>query len=811
MISSEADVTLYLYQERIKTLIQSGRSVVLQAPTGAGKTRAALAPFVEGFFDFPPETFPRKCIYVVPMRVLANQFEREYREYAESYERIHRRKINITIQTGERPDDRKFEGDLIFCTIDQFLSSYLTIPYSLPRRWANLNAGALTGAYVVCDEFHLLDPDSTLPSTLYALKQLRHLAPVLVMTATFSREMLSALAQHLGAETLVLQPEEARAIELRDGATMPRQRLWSVAKSSLTAEAVLATHQVRSLALCNTVQRAQTLYQELQDLIEQEDKPIKVLLLHSRFLQTDRQRIEAALREHFGKGADKSGSWIAVATQAIEVGVDITCETLHTELAPASALIQRAGRCARFPGEQGAVWVYPVENYSPYGREASDTGPDSAWVKEMKAVWEWLQAHDGAVLDFAGEQELVNAVATPRDRLVLAGVRDGAPARAEAIHRVLGGDSRDPRLLVRDADSRLVLIHEVPETLLVNPYGATGFSIQSITLYGMVKGWLEREGEFPWRVMKLEETPPDKTGRGEEEGSIYRWLPVASPEDVSGARVLIVHPALAGYSPDVGFLADRSVGQFRSNLLPEADKVTWEGTHYRLESYAEHARRVLAALADIALPELCYAAPALERAAGWPVGSVMRAAWLACLFHDVGKLSVGWQAWARAYQKQIGHPVMANFAAAHTDSEPGNARHKAALKAISGRYPKPNHAAESALAVGPVLVEALGRENQALVCAALTAIARHHTPFVNEGQKYELEAQAGRHLTEAAQHLPEALRQGLDLRLVKMKGNSSKITAIQPDDLWGWLAYLLLARALRRADQEGTARGARGE
>ncbi|MCB0064117.1 MAG: DEAD/DEAH box helicase, partial [Caldilineaceae bacterium] len=44
-------VALYPYQERVKELISQGRSVILQAPTGAGKTRAALAPYIEAFFD----------------------------------------------------------------------------------------------------------------------------------------------------------------------------------------------------------------------------------------------------------------------------------------------------------------------------------------------------------------------------------------------------------------------------------------------------------------------------------------------------------------------------------------------------------------------------------------------------------------------------------------------------------------------------------------------------------------------------------------------------------------------------------------
>ena len=128
-------MALYPYQEHVKQLLLSGKSVILQAPTGAGKTRAALAPYIEAFFDLPPDEFPRKCIYSVPMRVLANQFAKDYTEYAASFERKFKRKLKVSIQTGDQPDDRRFEGDLIFCTIDQFLSSYLTMPYSLPTAW----------------------------------------------------------------------------------------------------------------------------------------------------------------------------------------------------------------------------------------------------------------------------------------------------------------------------------------------------------------------------------------------------------------------------------------------------------------------------------------------------------------------------------------------------------------------------------------------------------------------------------------------------------------------------------------------------
>jgi len=257
-------VELYPYQEKVKALLHAGRSVILQAPTGSGKTRAALAPFIEAFLDLPPGAFPRQCLYAVPMRVLATQFEHEYRHLAESYKRRFDRRLDVRIQTGERPEDPELMGDLVFATLDQVLSSALGVPYSLSLGKANVNVGAVLGSYLVLDEFHLFPPQAQ-QATLQLLRLFGRLSPFILMTATFSEAMLREIAALLDAQPVLVPPEEVTQIETRQGECPRKARCFFRRERTLQAEDVLETHDRRSLAVCNTVDRAIELYRVLVD------------------------------------------------------------------------------------------------------------------------------------------------------------------------------------------------------------------------------------------------------------------------------------------------------------------------------------------------------------------------------------------------------------------------------------------------------------------------------------------------------------------------------------------------------------------
>ncbi|MGC9038945.1 MAG: DEAD/DEAH box helicase, partial [Roseiflexus sp.] len=747
-------MSLYNYQDLVKSHLLNGCSVILQAPTGSGKTRAALAPFIEAFFDQPDDAFPKQCLYSVPMRVLASQFYREYRELAERYERVHRRKVDVRIQTGERPEDPDLVGDLVFATLDQTLSSALGVPYSLSAGRANLNVGAVLGSYLVFDEFHLFPLEAT-QATLQLLRLVGRLAPFLLMTATFSQTMLEAIGGLLKARVVVVPPDEVASIETQQGQRPRKQRRFEVTDQELAAKAVLEAHDRRSLAVCNTVDRAIALYEQLRQAgcqpVPVDDPPLApiyqalaqargegwdraaaqgvqmlrerladgregqpwVMLLHSRFERPHRQLKEALLQALWnpqGLEAGGSPSLIVVATQVVEVGLDISAQTLHTEIAPAASVLQRAGRCARYPGEQGRVIVYPVPvkengepNYAPYGGSKAE-------VAVCDRSWQALRERQGAILDFAAEQEVINQAHSEADAAMLQAMREGQGEIWQRITDALvRGDASARPQLIRKVDSRTVIVYEPPFDLSEeSPYRFEGISLWHGTLRGRLKelNRLRDELGLDWALRY----PAAQGDEAKDEEVAYRWLDAETPDDIGLSLIFAVHPRLAAYDAEHGLrLGLVSDGSYASpTATVRRQRPDYAG--YQLESYPAHIAAMRRIFEGDPASRLPVADGRLRRRLAWaarrfadqdgdwrvPKGLLERAARLSLALHDVGKLSEEWQRFAAKYQEAIGEGAP-TFLVAHTHYERGNPVHEEAQKKVR-RYKPSTHAGESASA-----------------------------------------------------------------------------------------------------------------
>ncbi|MBX4262153.1 CRISPR-associated helicase Cas3' [Clostridium estertheticum] len=94
------------------------------------------------------------------------------------------------------------------------------------------------------------------------------------------------------------------------------------------------------LVVCNTVKKAQQIYNELL-----EKGVANINILHSKFIKCERAAKEREILE-FGK-TENVGTCIWISTQIVEASLDIDFDYLFTELSDISGLFQRLGRCNR--------------------------------------------------------------------------------------------------------------------------------------------------------------------------------------------------------------------------------------------------------------------------------------------------------------------------------------------------------------------------------------------------------------------------------------------------------------------------------
>ena len=788
------EFTPFAFQRKVAQHLLNGRNVILQAPTGAGKTKAALFPFLLAQQEDIP--FPRKLLYTTPMRVLAKSFHTDFKESPIGKENT----LKAAIQTGENQDDRQFRSDLIFTTIDQVLSSFLNIPYALGKRQGNVNAGAVVGAYLVFDEFHLFDPETSLGTVIQMLKMLNGITPFLLMTATFSEPLLKRLSEYFNAEVVPVTEAELKQIPSQRG----KRREYQVVDQTLldSTDTVIDQHQQRSIVICNTVARAQEMYQSLQEN-SQRSTCTEVLLLHSRFLKKDRKIKEDMIRKRFKRSAGPDNV-ILVATQVIEVGLDITCENLHTELAPASAIFQRAGRCARFENESGTVTIYLVPsktdglpNYAPYEKETCET------------TMEAFRKRNENVMDFTAEQEIINEVHRASDEKILAEL-ESRPTRSRISEAISGQELALARELIRENDSRTLLVHDKPETL-DKPFRVEGFSLYRGTLFG---AWdkLQQEARkqgLSWSLkypVEADNNSPDSRA-----AIVYNWREVKEKESLGDSPLFVVHPRLVAYDAEMGFRLE--AGEKPCVLSIPDDETTQErefGKGYYRETYTEHIEHLLNAYNSGLAAELSYAASQLEQKLGSHKSAIDHAIRLCIALHDVGKLTVEWQNWAHKWQQVVGQSINVNYMAAHTDYN----RDDLAEREKEKQFPiqRPGHAVESVWAVAPLLAKVFGKEQKDLAEACLTAIGRHHAPQAKTCSPYTLHTAAPSEIKAVLQkigHLGQTAQMHLESLCKQAKPIKPFSYFIQPNDTLALLTYFLIVRALRLADQEATSKVSR--
>lgn len=783
------------YQERVAELLFEQRNVLLRAPTGAGKTWSVLAPFLSN--QWP--SAPARLIYALPLRTLAQGIYREARKVAAKVASRIEAQILVTLQTGEQPDDPFFDrGKIIVTTYDQLLSGLLCGPYSLSGRLHNVNAAVVVGALVVFDEFHLMPPDKAFLTAVAALGAFKGLCQSVWMTATATSPLQKILREALGTAVVPDSDKSMRDMLASLPSVNSVTRTLVPENGELMADSILRHHQRRSIALTNTVSRAQNLFEELRaNLAGRSD--VRLILLHSRFFKDDRQSKEAVLKWLFDKESRESA--ILVATQVIEAGIDISCEHLHTELCPMNALVQRSGRCARFPGEEGFVHVYdlpPNRGWLPYGTLRE---PDSSIDVTLTLVRESGQVR----LDPALTTRWVDAVHRDADeQAVRPGVKDRTTRLFEAIRQnAIQRETIGIAHLIRGEDSESIRVIICEETRRPTSPG----KMESISM--------SRRSIIP-------QLPPQSPiGWYWDSGEAEPWKPLTNRDQLRQTYTVALRPQFAAYDPEVGMRLAQS-GDQQSPGRTEPPRPGY--APLKEERWVNHAQMV-AQEAEARLQRDGFRDGAIQHGFQDLYGlseEHLNIAVRACgLLHDLGKLQGQWQQWAKAWQTH--RDPQYNFTAplAHTDFNPDGEEDRLRQGALNIR--RPPHAAASAYYSCAMLENALNGIPQELVsevasaCAA--AIIAHHGAFIPQRAGMDLGMRPL--LRGWEQMLVESARVHPNLRIARhlkrepdRRGYLKQFLDLTtgPDNLQRWWPLVsYLTRTLRLSDQRATSEWACSE
>lgn len=360
---------------------QVGNSVLV-APTGCGKTEAALLWAArQGEIGLRGRTY-----VLLPYQASMNAMQKRLIEdfspsivndlnrwnaeaaivHGRSMRAVYEKLLDRDYAPSKAAQEAHFQGDLARLNVAPL---HICSPFQLIRLlFAPKGVEGLLIAFLearlIFDEIHAYDPQVT-AMALTAIRFLcKHFGSrVFFMTATLPLHLQNVLTS-LFDPIMVLRP----GIDVLGKPARHRLRLMPDGVSVLSELSMAAIEDAAKsgsvLVVVNQVGRARKLYRLLAD------KCNDVHLLHSRFTHLDRTRKEREIHPAPGK--------ILIATQAVEVSLDLDYDTCFSELAPLESLLQRFGRCNRVgkQSEAAIVTVFP-------------TFPDT----DRKAHWPYREDH----------------------------------------------------------------------------------------------------------------------------------------------------------------------------------------------------------------------------------------------------------------------------------------------------------------------------------------------------------------------------------------------------------------------------------
>ncbi len=362
-------------------ILHSPSLTIIEAPTGEGKTEAALALA----HRIARITGTDEMYYALPTMATSNQMFGRLQMHIEkrlalatSVKLVHGQSylieedLRAAISPLENGDDKSEANESVTWfnskkraliapfgvgTIDQAELAALNVKH------AALRMMGLVGKVVIVDEVHAYD---TYMTTVIE-RLLRWLATmntsVILLSATLPKSRRKRLADafrvkmELNDEQSNVYPSlltlSEKGVHQSSPAVWQPNRIIELRELHLGDDAApekakwLLDAVANGGCVCwitNTVKRAQRIF----DVLQKSNPPdVDLQLLHSQFPLDERQRREDALKDKYGRTGNRPARGIVVGTQVLEQSLDLDFDVMVSDLAPIDLLLQRAGRSHR--------------------------------------------------------------------------------------------------------------------------------------------------------------------------------------------------------------------------------------------------------------------------------------------------------------------------------------------------------------------------------------------------------------------------------------------------------------------------------
>lgn len=379
-------------KEALKT-----RTTIVKAPAGFGKTLiGVLYTLLQG----------KQSYWVCPRNVVAEAvYENIVRE-------IRMLNINCSIElylSGERKKANTSEGlvpdfssDIVVTNIDNLLGPMVN------NRTAERLFDILSGL-VILDEFHEFASDSPLFAAFITYMRARHQTSSTAFTLLLSATPLNMykLWDLSDNQTTLLPNKEQHYPAAHEG-------VYDACFIKEFPEQV----QPASLCVFNSISRAQKQFVDCQ----------MEYLVHSRFIDEDRQKIMDKIYSAFGKtGTGVTDGERVSSAPVIQAAMDISLVNLYDSVCSPETTLQRIGRCNRwgtYDDRQPTIYLY-IPDLKNIANERGAV--DTIYNRKLRDLWvQYLQKEitESQSLTLKAWYEIYNSFYAEHDHDVWAFLRE---------------------------------------------------------------------------------------------------------------------------------------------------------------------------------------------------------------------------------------------------------------------------------------------------------------------------------------------------------------------------------------------------